>query len=214
MTPSPSRGRATLTPPTFPSSRIPSPRAAKWINGGTTGLDWANVRTTPGLAFGTETDTIQYDDSTAVLAGSWGPNQTVQATAHTVNQSSGLFEEVELRLHTSISAHSITGYEINYRCTSDGTQYAQIVRWNGPLGSFTYLASTMGPGLHDGDVVKATIIGNTITAYINGVQIIQVTDSTYPNGSPGMGFYIQGRSVSRESDYGFTSFAATDGSAT
>jgi hypothetical protein len=72
----------------------------------------------------------------------------------------------------------------------------------------------MGPGLHDGDVVKATIIGNTITAYINGVQIIQVTDSTYPNGSPGMGFYIQGRSVSRESDYGFTSFAATDGSAT
>ena len=34
----------------------------KWINGNDTGLDWANVRSTVGRAFGTETDTVNYDD--------------------------------------------------------------------------------------------------------------------------------------------------------
>jgi chitodextrinase len=182
----------------------------KWINGRVAGLDWANVRTKPGLAFGTETDTVNYDDSTAILAGSWGANQMAQAKVHTVNQSYGLNEEVELRLRTSISTHSITGSEISFRCTSDGTQYAQIVRWNGPLGDFTFLASVVGPGLHDGDVVKATMVGTTITAYINGAQIIQATDSTYTTGSPGMGFYIQGGTAAQESDYGFTSYTASD----
>ena len=153
---------------------------------------------------------MNYDDSTAILAGAWSANQMAQAQVHTVNQTSSVFEEVELRLRTAISAHSITGYEINFRCTSDGTQYVQIVRWNGPLGDFSILDGRVGPGLHNGDVVKATIVGSTITAYINGTQVVQVTDSTFTSGSPGMGFYIQGGSASQENDYGFTSFTASD----
>ena len=195
----------------FPLTEDPISEGGKWINGKVTGIDWANVRTTPGLAFGTQTDTVNYDDTTAILAGSWGPNQMAQATVHTVNQNSGMFEEVELRLRTSISAHSITGYEINFRCTSDGTQYVQLVRWNGPLGDFSYISGgAIGPGLHDGDIIKATIIGSTITAYINGKQIAQGNDSTYTSGSPGMGFYIQGGKASQQSDYGFKSFTASD----
>jgi hypothetical protein len=58
-------------------------------------------------------------------------------------------------------------------------------------------------------VVKATIVGNVITAYINGVQVLQATDNTYKGGSPGMGFYIEG-TTGVNSDYGFTSFKATD----
>ena len=193
----------------FALAENPISEGRKWINGETTGLNWANVRTTPGLAFGTETDTVNYDDSTAILAGAWSANQMAQAQVHTVNQTSSVFEEVELRLRTSISAHSMTGYEINFRCTSDGTQYVQIVRWNGPLGDFSFLDARVGPGLHNGDVVKATIVGSTITAYINGTQVVQVTDSTFTSGSPGMGFYIQGGSASLESDYGFTSFTAS-----
>ncbi|MGA2609518.1 MAG: hypothetical protein ABSD89_11935 [Halobacteriota archaeon] len=210
-------GTSTYTT-SFPLTENPISEGGKWINGGTTGLDWANVQTTPGLAFGTQTDTINYDDSTAILAGSWGPSQTVQATVHVLNQSSGLFEEVELRVHTSISAHSITGYEINCSVVPSNP-YLQIVRWNGPLANsgntnngFTQLAGS-STSCVDGDVLKATIVGSTITAYLNGVQMVQATDSTYPNGSPGMGFYIQSGSASQESDYGFSSFAATDGSA-
>ena len=194
----------------FPLTEYPISEKSRWINGKMAGLDWANVRTTPGLAFGTETDKAKYDDSTAILAGTWGANQMAQAQVHTVNQDSRIYEEVELRLRTTISAHSITGYEINLRCTTDGTQYAQIVRWNGPLGNFTLLANVKGPGLHDGDTVKATIVGSMITAYINGAQVVQAVDSTYATGSPGMGFYIEGGSASQQSDYGFTSFSASD----
>ncbi len=209
-------GTSTYTT-SFPLTENPISEGGKWINGGTTGLDWSNIRTTPGLAFGTQTDTLEYDDSTAILAGSWGANQTVQATVGVINQDSGLFEEVELRVRTSISAHNITGYEINCSVVPSNP-YMQIVRWNGPLANsgntnngFTQLTGS-STGCVDGDVLKATIVGSTITAYKNGVQMLQVTDGTFPNGNPGIGFYIQGGNASQESDYGFSSFTATDGS--
>jgi hypothetical protein len=195
----------------FSLTENPISEAGKWINGKVTGLDWADVRTTPGLAFGNQTDTGAYEDSTAVLVGIWGPDQTVQATVHTVNQSSSLFEEVELRLRTSITAHSNSGYEINFHCTADGTQYVQIVRWNGRLGDFTGLNGGAGPGLHNGDVVTATIVGSTLSAYINGQLIVQATDSTFTSGSPGIGFYFAGGDTSQQSDFGFSSFSASDG---
>jgi hypothetical protein len=149
------------------------------------------------------------------LTGTWGANQTVQATVHTTNQQTGsIYEEVEIRLRTTIAAHSLTGYEINFRCNHDGSQYIGIVRWNGPLNNFTQLGSNVsGPGLVEGSVVKGTIVGSTITAYINGVAITSQTDSTYTAGSPGMGFWLHGLPVSNNSDFGFTNFSASDGAA-
>src|SRR5258705_8339267 len=52
----------------------------------------------------------------------------------TLFRSNPTYEEVELRLRTTVTNHSITGYEINFRCTSDASRYVQIVRWNGPPG--------------------------------------------------------------------------------
>jgi len=193
----------------FPLTENPVSEGGNWINGETAGLDWSNVQTNGGIAFGTESGSGGYDDSTAVLSGNWNPDQMAQATVHTVNQNSAIFEEVELRLRTTITAHSITGYEINFRCTTDGSQYVQIVRWNGPFGSFSYVNANGGPGLHDGDVVKATISGSTITVYINGVQIVQGTDGTFTSGSPGVGFYLEGAS-GVNGDYGFTNFTASE----
>ena len=194
----------------FALAENPLSEGGNWINGGAVGLDWANVRTASGLAVGTESGSGGYDDSTAVLAGQWNPDQMAQATVRTVNQNRGFFEEVELRLRTTIGAHSTTGYEINFRCTSDGSQYVQIVRWNGPLGKFSYVNTAVGPGLRDGNVVKATIVGSTITAYINGKEIVQGTDSTYKSGSPGIGFFLQG-AAGVNGDFGFTAFTAADG---
>jgi hypothetical protein len=45
-------------------------------------------------------------------------------------------------------------------------------------------------GVTNGDTVTATILGNVITAYKNGVQQGQVTDSTFSSGSPGVGFNL------------------------
>jgi hypothetical protein len=195
----------------FNLAEDPISEGGKWINGATAGLDWANVRTTPGLAFGTEPGTVKYDDSTALLSGPWGPNQTAQATVRSVNQKTNVYEEVELRLRSTLSPHQATGYEIDFRCSKTEKAYSEIVRWNGPLGSFTYLKRGAGSryGVKDGDVVKATIVGSTITVYVNGVQTLQATDPTYTAGSPGMGFYIQ-EATSGHDDYGFTSFEASD----
>ena len=193
----------------FPLTENPISENGNWINGKAVGLDWGDVQTTPGLAFGTNSG--NYADSTALVSGSWGPDQMAQATVHSVNQTDSVYEEVELRLRSAISAHSITGYEINFRCSKTGNAYSQVVKWNGPLGNFTYLWGVDGGqyGVADKDVVKATMIGNVITVYINNVQIGQVADSTYTAGSPGMGFYLDG-ATGINADYGFTNFLASD----
>lgn len=196
----------------FPLTENPITEGGRWVNGQAVGIDWANIRTTPGYAFGTESGTVRYGDSTALLAGTWGPDQAVQATVHSVNQSDSIFEEVELRLRSSLSPHRATGYEVNFRCSKTPAAYTQIVRWNGRLGRFTILKTIQGSqyGVATGDVVRATIIGNVITSYINGVQVLQTTDNTFRSGNPGMGFYLQG-TIGANADFGFTRFAATDG---
>ena len=68
-----------------------------------------------------------------------------EATVHSVNQNDNIYEEVELRLRSSLSPHRSTGYEITFRCSKTANAYAQIVRWDGPLGKFTYLNSHWGP---------------------------------------------------------------------
>jgi len=198
---------------TFPLNETPIFENGVWLNGKTDGLDWADVRTSGGLAFGTESGSDGFDDSTAILTGTWGPDQTVQATVHSVNQNESVFEEVELRLRSRLSAHVNSGYEVNFRCSTGPGRYVQIVRWNGPLGDFSFVDSTAGPGINDGDVVKASIIGNVISVYINDVLILQRTDSTFTSGNPGLGFYQEDGTASINQDYGFTRFSATDGSA-
>jgi hypothetical protein len=194
----------------FPLAENPISEGGQWVNGRQEGLDWADVCTRAGFAFGTEPGTAKYDDSTALLIGTWGPDQMAQATVRTANQSARIFEEVELRLRSSLSPHHATGYEILFRCLKTEEAYLEIVRWNGPLGDFTYLNRGTGSryGVADGDVVEATIVGNVITAYINGVLMLQATDDTYASGSPGMGFYLEAAS-GVNSDYGFTDFMAS-----
>ncbi|HVP46764.1 MAG TPA: hypothetical protein VMT32_09280 [Bryobacteraceae bacterium] len=196
----------------FRLTENPISEGEHWINGKAAGLDWCDVATIPGLAFGVESDSRGYDDATALLKGNWGPNQTVQATVHSVDPNDNISEEVELRLRSSLSAHSATGYEINFRCSKTEKAYSEIVRWNGPLGNFTYLSQHNGSqyGVANGDVVKATIVGDVITVYINGVQVNQAKDGTYTTGSPGIGFFLE-CAPGVNCDYGFSSFTASDG---
>jgi len=192
----------------FPRSESPITEGKRWINGKALGIDWADIRTKPGLAFGMESGVTGYDDSTALLTGTWGPDQTLEATVYSVNPQTNdkIWEEVELRLRSSLAAHRCTGYEALFELPPHN--FCQVVRWNGPLGSWTSLGY-IGSGVHNGDVVKATIVGNVITAYVNGVAQGHVTDNTYANGSPGMGFFLQG-TTGVNSDYGFSRFSATD----
>ena len=211
--PGPPERRPRVYATSFGADEAPISEQGLWVNGRAVGLDWNDVSTKSGMAFGADASGHpRYDDPTAILSGVWGPNQTVQAKVHTVNQNSNkVYEEVEIRLRTTISSHRNAGYEINFRCTHDGSQYVEIVRWNGRLGDFTYLRQVSGgPGLYDGDVVRGSIIGSVITAFINGTQVAQATDTTFTEGNPGMGFYLDGK-AGLNTDYGFTFFSASDG---
>jgi hypothetical protein len=201
----------------FPATENPISQGGMWINGGSTGNAWTNVATTPGAAFGTmpgnASNAAVFADSTAILTGSWGADQSVQATvfASSVPNSSSIFAEVEIRLRTSISSGFITGYEVNCSVSPNASNnYMQIVKWNGALADFTQLD---GANAHcvNGDVMKATMVGNTITVFKNGTQMLSFTDSASPftAGSPGMGFFLQGTTGVNQ-NYGFTAFSATD----
>jgi hypothetical protein len=200
----------------FPLAESPISENNVWINGEVAGLDWTNVHTAAGLAFGTQSGSGAFNDSIAVLAGSWRPDQTVTATVHSVNQQGGnVFEEVELLLRFQLTAHSARGYEVNFRALNDRESYSEVVRWNGPLGNFSYLVKNHGQkfGITDGSVIKASIVGSLITVFINDVLVAEVVDNVYKDGSPGLGFFAAHASgVNR--DYGFKRYTATDGTNT
>jgi hypothetical protein len=197
----------------FPLAQNPISENGNWIGGKTAGLDWSDFQSTPGLAFGKEpgNSSPPHDDSIALLTGTWAANQQVEAKVKTINQNDSIFEELEIRLRSTITAHSSTGYECLFSARTSSNAYVQIVRWNGPLGNFTLIDARGGTAyaLNNGDTIKCTINDSTITAYINGVQKLQITDSTYSSGKPGIGAYLQ-NAMGVNSDYGFTSITASE----
>jgi hypothetical protein len=200
---------------TFQLTENPISEGGRWVNGGTDGLDWTNVATTGGRAIGRQVG-ASYTDATALLNGTWGGDQRVEATVFALSQNDACHQEVELRLRSAIAAHHNRGYEIAFLSSQTGGAYLIIVRWNGPLGNFTYLfqgRNNAKYGVTTGDVVSATIVGNVITAYKNGIQLGQATDNTYTDGSPGIGFNLENAPsgcAGTNGQYGYTSFMATD----
>lgn len=213
----------------FETDEDPISEGGMWLNGQTDGIDWIDCMTQNGgevcgkvsrmtvaerraeqvhdeATDGGELTAGDYDDPAAVLTGEWGPNQHAKATVFCRNPTSKYFQEVELRLRSEIEPHNCTGYEVFFRALKTDEGYAEIVRWNGPIGDFTSLARKVGAefGVKDGDVVEATIEGDVLKGFINGVEVISATDDVFKTGSPGVGFnfFVSTTNV----DHGFTSF--------
>lgn len=210
----------------FPATENPLSESTVWKNGKADGVLWNNLRTAPGLAFGTQPGTLNFDDSLAILAGpaagAWGNDQMVQIVAKVApGQTLG---EVEALLRFTISSNNAHGYEVNWNTRADGSQYCQIVKWNGGLGSFTILGggASSCPAVTDGTVLRASVSGSSSTVIklfhcgltgLTCTQIASVTDSTSPwlTGSPGIGTYLPAGSGLDQSTYGIKSVIATDG---
>ncbi len=167
---------------------------------------FTNVRTANGIAYGTNGITDTYDDSYALLSG-FGPDQQAEAV---ITRSPGLdtrfTHEVELLLRFADDTNSARGYE----CLFAYFGGVEIVRWAGP--GFTSLPFTAGSGslgreLSSGDVVRATIAGNVINVYINGVLIARAIDSTFATGQPGIAFFT--RPGGNSAHLGLTSYTVT-----
>jgi hypothetical protein len=212
----------------FERDEDPLSEDGMWVQGQTHGIDWIDVMTRDGRVFGkptrmravekraeqsvlgagAEAGAAQgdYDDPTAVLSGEWGRNQHAKATVFCRNPTNKYFQEVELRLRSTMTPHHCTGYEVFWRPLKTDEGYAEIVRWNGRIGDFTSLVKHIGAeyGVKDGDVVEATVEGNVFKGFVNGVEVISAVDDKYPDGAPGIGFnfFVGDTNV----DHGFTSF--------
>ena len=185
----------------FDGTENPLSESGVWLNNG---LDWTNVAESGGLAYGTQTNAPHgYNDSYALLSG-FSSNQTASAVVHLNPQiDRSCTHEVEILLRFADSAHIARGYEINI--SFDGS--SQIMRWNGPIGDFTQIGGGSYSGLKDGDTLKASIVGNVITVYVNNKQVAQATDSTFSTGSPGIGFFRG--NCGTGIDFAFSNFSAT-----
>jgi len=213
----------------FPSTQNPILEGGNWVGGSSAGGSlWGNVQTTggsPGFAFGVSEPT-QYGDPTAIVTGTWGPNQTVTGTVKINTTPSGTCcHEIELRLRMTISSNSITGYEA-YCSVMPSQPYCHVARWNGRNGSYCNIEAS-GPSTYlvNNDVFKATITGTSptvITVYRNGTQIMQATDTgqncspggaagPFTTGNPGMGFYDN--QDNNWSFFGWQAWSADDGTA-
>lgn len=194
----------------FPVDEDPISENGMWLNGKKDAVDFSDCVVSGGFVHGgpsrmnnlekraeqgnldesDEAPVGDYDDPTAILTGEWGPNQHGKATARVTKPTEEWFQEVQIRLRSTLAPGRITGYEIFFRCLTGEPGYAEIVRWNGAVGDWTSLQRHTGPeyGVGDGDVIEAKIEGNVITGYVNGVEKITVTDDTWSDGAPGIGF--------------------------
>jgi hypothetical protein len=220
---------------TFPLTESPISEGGVWVGGSNGGANiwagghiwtggrlWGDVQTDHGMAFGVDEPT-EFGDPTAILAGTWAPTQTATATVRVIKvPTGGCCHEVELRLRTTITAKSITGYEA-YCSVMPDNQYCHVARWNGPNGSYwNFEAQAVNAYLVDGDVITATATGTNptvITLFRNQKKILEATDvgaagggfgayGPWTSGNPGIGFYDN--HDRNWKDFGFSTFSASD----
>jgi hypothetical protein len=205
----------------FSLAENPISENSNWISGQTAGGNlWGDVQTNGQIAFGVSEPT-EFGDPTAVLTGTWSPEQSVTGVVNVSNAPTGNFShEVELRLRTVISHENITGYEA-YCSVMPDHPYCHVARWNGPNGSWCNIeSSTPITFAINGDVLVATATGTNptrIKMYKNGIQILEAVDrgqkcdpggagGPFVSGNPGIGFYNNADKA--WSNFGFSSFSA------
>lgn len=149
----------------FKQNESPISDGGLWLNGRKDGIDWCDVLVKDGVAYGEVSRNLMaerraqqaalgagvegapvgdYDDPTAILTGKWGPNQYGKGRVFSRNQTDKYFQEVQIRLRHNMAANFCNGYEVFFRTLNTDAGYAEIVRWNGPIGGWTSLKKLIG----------------------------------------------------------------------
>jgi hypothetical protein len=151
----------------------------------------------PGEAESTQY-AIRMGDALAVATGTWSADQSASIVVGSIPATSGAYEEFEIHLRTDPATG--TGYEITWGYNQ---AYILIATWvEGGYNTLMFEGTPSDPV--PGDTLSASIVGDVITMYKNGVQEAQITDNTFSTGNPGFGFNEGGTQ-----EYGISSFSAT-----
>jgi hypothetical protein len=181
----------------FPVAENPLRESGRWVVGKTDGRDWNDPKTVAGHAVASvlSGNPNRYNDSIAHLAAAFAPNQFAQGTVYRQPgyDPAPSKHEVELLLRFDITMGTARGYEILWGISG----YLAVVRWNGPLGDYTPLLDTGDPGIGppiDGDLLRAEVVGNSVTVWKNGTQVASVNLGSaggviWADGHPGLGLW-------------------------
>jgi hypothetical protein len=200
----------------FDDDEDPLSEGGAWIHDG---VYWTQLFTEGGVAFTPQTGSggpggTGYDDAYAYLGG-FGDDHGGEATVYVSPSANlGCSKEVEILLRWDDDVEMARGYEVVFSLDS---QSVRIVKWLGGYGSFALVGPYAPVQIHDGDVVGATIVGDTIAAFVAGQQVLSVdiardnpvgSGAPYATGSPGLGLFR--RSCGTVQDTGATAYAAQD----
>jgi hypothetical protein len=196
----------------FDSTENPISEAGKWVNGQTNGIQWSNVQTGAGNAYASrhvdQGGVGRYSDPIAHISTAYrtfNANQYAQGVMYRApgyDHNDLPDHEVELLLRFAITANNARGYEM----IVSKDDWILIVRWNGPNGNYSTLASTGGRigTFVDGDVFRFEAQGSALRCYRNSQLVLSANDSTFTSGQPGIGFWPTPGSTL--ASYGWKSF--------
>jgi hypothetical protein len=191
----------------FSLTENPISEGGKWTNTISKTFN-APVSTQGGHAFGLTS--TGYNDSIAMLTGTYGRDQTITATAYRGSGASGPAEiELHLRMSMNAATQEIYSYEVDFL---PSLAAVALVKWHGTQGTFTKIAEAPLDGVADGDVFTASAIGpaqNTVfTITKNGKTLLTYTDTAaFATGNPGIGF--DAGSPSYGANLGWTNYKVT-----
>ena len=175
----------------FPNTENPVSLDGLLLNGGTDGLDWQDMRATPGKCFATGFSADFDDPICCIKPGvyDFSGNHYIEGV---IGRQAGYApddnHELELHLCCNITANSIVTVETLINTQGGG----QMVAWNGPVNDITS-QSPSGPGFTtpaDGDVIRVTKIGNTFTVKQNSTTAYTLTLSGR-SGQPGWAAFVR-----------------------
>ena len=201
----------------FPLTENPIVEDGGWVGGLTVGLDWQDMKTVSGIAHATAFNDVSQDDSIALRTGINSTRHYAQGTIYVAASyapSNG--HEMELYVGGTITANSITGYEILFSLSGA----FQIVRWLGARSNgVTPLTVTDVNGgaaqPTDGMLCRAeySVSGSNvlINVYQNSVQVATCTDinpgSAYLSGQPGIASFVRSGGGASLTSMGWADFA-------
>src|SRR5258706_12829208 len=145
------------------------------------GANWTNIRGGLGIFSNTVDVANAADEQTARYSAiSWPNDHYCTITVKQVAASSAVGAGVRVQ---SSGGSGRDGYWAGYNSSDSGNNNRRI--WKYITGAFTSLASEAINIVVD-DVVRLEVQGTTLTMFVNNVQRLQVTDSTWTVGNAGL----------------------------
>jgi len=131
----------------------------------------------------------------SAVAGTWGISSNQAYCSAGAGQNFAFIEcgVADVIVQATVAGSASVNQGIAFRFNGGSAQNGYLAIFNDAgagamrfykvvAGAFTQIG-TVTQAISTGDVVKVSAVGNTLTMYRNGTQVLQINDSTFPSGT-------------------------------